>query len=51
MKRIDAYGATADKKFTHGSPIDGIPPARVAADWLSTVEKNRKGDGVLCTGF
>lgn len=39
MKRIDAYGATTEKKFTNGSPVDGIPPTRVAADWLNTIQE------------
>lgn len=39
MKRIDAYGATADLQFTNGSPVDGIPPTRVSADWLNVIQE------------
>lgn len=39
MKRIDAYGATTENEFTEGSPVTGVPPTRVSADWLNVIQE------------
>lgn len=40
MHRIDGSSATADHKFTEGSPSGGIPATVVTDDWLNDVQEN-----------
>lgn len=40
MHRIDVPSATADHKFTEGSPSGGIPATVVSDDWLNDVQEN-----------
>ena len=40
MHRIDGASATADHKFTEGSPSGGIPATVVTDDWLNDVQEN-----------
>lgn len=40
MHRIDVPSATADNKFTDGSPSGGIPATSVPASWLNDLQEN-----------
>lgn len=40
MHRIDVPSATADNKFTDGSPSGGIPATSVPAVWLNDLQEN-----------
>lgn len=40
MHRIDSPSATADNKFTEGSPAGGVPATTVRADWLNDLQEN-----------
>lgn len=40
MHRIDVPSATADHKFTEGSPTGGVPATTVSGDWLNDVQEN-----------
>lgn len=40
MHRIDVPSATADNKFTDGSPSGGIPATTVPAAWLNDLQEN-----------
>lgn len=39
MHRIDTPSATAESKFTSGSPSGGVPATTVTADWLNDVQE------------
>lgn len=39
MHRIDGPGATADKKFTEGSPTTGVQATVVTAPWLNDMQE------------
>ena len=43
MKRIDAYGATVDNKFTSGDPVAGVPATRVSADFMNVIQEEIAG--------
>lgn len=40
MHRIDVPSATAENKFTDGSPSGGVPATTVTADWLNDMQEN-----------
>lgn len=39
MKRIDASGATVDKKWTEGNPATGVLATKLSADWLNILQE------------
>lgn len=43
MKRIDAYGATLDNKFTSGNPVGGVPATRLSADFMNIIQEEIAG--------
>ncbi|WP_395829800.1 peptidase G2 autoproteolytic cleavage domain-containing protein [Elstera sp.] len=40
MHRIDGEGATPDRRFTEGNPINGTVPTVVTAGWLNDLQEN-----------